>query len=43
MADKKDGFELTKLSMAQADRDRRFYGMIQRGPDSDGHPVALTG
>ncbi len=24
--------------MAQADRDRRFYGTIKRETDSDGHP-----
>ena len=43
MADKNDRFEITKPLMAQADRDRCFYGSIQRGQDLDGYPVSLTG
>jgi hypothetical protein len=39
MADKKERLELTELFMAQADRDRRFYGTISRGFDADGVPV----
>ncbi len=39
MADKNDRLEITELFMAQADRDRRFYGTISRGFDEDGAPV----
>ena len=39
MADKKDRLEITEMFMAQADRDRRFYGTISRGFDADGTPV----
>jgi hypothetical protein len=38
-ADKKDRFEITKLLMAQADIERRFFGTIQRCSDEDGYPV----
>ena len=31
--------EITELFMAQADRDRRFYGTIHRGFNADGVPV----
>ena len=27
------------IKLVQADRDRRFYGTIHRGSNSDGHPV----
>ena len=39
MTDKTDRFEITKHFMAQADRDRRFYGTINRDCDADGTPV----
>ncbi len=39
MADKKDRLEITELFMAQADKDRRFFGTIQRGFDADGVPA----
>ncbi len=39
MADKKDRYEITEFFMTQAVRDRRFYGSIKRGFDSDGIPV----
>jgi hypothetical protein len=39
MADNKDGFEITKLFMAQADFDKRFYGTINRGFHVNGIPV----
>ena len=39
MADKKYRLEITELFMAQADKDRRFYGTINRGFDADGVPV----
>ncbi len=38
MADYKDRLEITELFMAQADRDRRFYGTISRGQDASGAP-----
>ena len=31
--------KITELFMAQADRDRRFFGSIKRETDSDGLPV----
>ncbi len=39
MADKKNRFEIANRFMAQIDRDRRLYGTINRGQDSDGIPV----
>ena len=41
MADNKDRFEITELFMTQSSKDRRFYSTIQRGSDSDGHPVVF--
>jgi hypothetical protein len=35
---KQDRHEITKLFMAQANIDMRFYGTILRGSDSGGHP-----
>ncbi len=39
MADKKDRLDISELFMAQASKDRRFYGTIKRGYDADGVPV----
>ncbi len=36
---KKDRVLITELFMAQADRDRKFYGTIKRETDSSGYPV----
>jgi len=38
-ADKKDRFEITKLLMAQADIERRFFGTINRDFHVSGIPV----
>jgi hypothetical protein len=39
MADKQDKIEIIELFMAQIDRGRCYYGTINRGFDSDEHPV----
>ncbi|RLD92406.1 MAG: hypothetical protein DRJ13_16625 [Bacteroidetes bacterium] len=36
---KENQFKIAELFMAQASRDRRFYGTIKRGWDADGTPV----
>ena len=39
MDNNKGKLEITELFMAQADKNRRFYGTIKRGCDADGSPV----
>jgi hypothetical protein len=39
MDNDKDQFEISELFMAQADRDRRFFGTIKRETDSDGTSI----
>ena len=41
MEENDDKFEITELFMAQADRDRRFYGTIKRGYDVNDVPVVF--